>query len=287
MSNKSSKLIVGCGITFGVFIAIIVIGVFVLYNLVKDTAVEAEKIQMYDEAMEARFGKITEFTPSPNEIIISERLVLFLDIRDSLSNSNSDLVETFKTISSKIDKDEETTFWESIGLISTGLNILPEMLDYYEYRNRLLLRYEMGLGEYSYFYVLSYYSFLQNSLEDGPLFEFIGSIDGGGDLSFKDDHEDKDDYIKRIKTERVERISHNINFLFTSLLTNQLSVMDSMSENYKIINNELDLLKEDSNRIPWSDGLPKEIENYFAVFNKKLEETYQPLLSTVELRKID
>ena len=145
----------------------------------------------------------------------------------------------------------------------------------------------MSLGEYNYYYVLSYYSFLGRLPEEGPSFEYIISDDGNTKVDFGDESLGKKKYVKKVKENRKLKISRMINEQYKSFIFNQLSSMDSESSIYSTLKEEHKKLQSDSLRIPWEDSLPEEVYEIFYPLREKLERTYIANLNPIDFNRWD
>ena len=57
---------------------------------------------------------------------------------------------------------------KSLAAIKRGLGVVPLVAEYFVTRSRALLDAGMGMGEYSYLYIIAYACWLKKPLEDGP-----------------------------------------------------------------------------------------------------------------------
>ncbi len=293
MSNNTSKWLTGCGIGCAVIIAIVVLIILVSYMFIKNTVNEFQETETSTDLVEERFGCARDFCPHADGKIEAERMDAFLAVRDSIAGVSTELETTLLTIAGEIEKAENKEikpFNMVMKIIGKGIKAIPLMVEFYKVRNYALLDADMGLGEYYYIYILVYYSYLEKSPEDGPDFQLVGdNIDGNHGWPYDDSDEDIDNYKKRIKEERRERIVRKINRLFRSMLSNQLEELEkdnSMSRRRSLkkeIEYEIQALKEDRERIPWQDGLPDFIRESFEPFKLRLNKSYNEMVNAVEL----
>ena len=286
MENKSSKILLGCGVVFGIFVVLLVLIGFGIYTFVKNASEKQDEIVQLNNFIEEKYGKVEDFLPPQKNIVDSVKFVLFLSIRDSLTEYNDEITSDLGVISEKIkSKEEDLSFFETIGVMKRGLDLIPSFFLYVKKRNEFLIKYDLSLGDYFYYYVLSYYSFLKKGVSDGPPFNLVVPNGNDGEvLSFNNNKDEKDSekLLRETKRKRKMILSGKINSLFIKFFENGFSSSDSV--NYQIYSEELSLLKENEMRIPWIDGLPKEISDFFSKFN--VEETYNPMINSIEMELI-
>ena len=138
--------------------------------------------------------------------------------------------------------------------------------DFFEARNNSLIEQEMGLGEYTYLYVVIYYGWLGHPADDGPQ----TGRDGEGSANVELDH---------VQSER--RISDDLR----SMLRNQLQqdTTGTTDEWVSSLSAEIDAMERDSKRNPWQDGLPPSIVESLEPHRERLATSYDPISNPFEL----
>ncbi|MBZ0179584.1 MAG: hypothetical protein K8F36_09865 [Melioribacteraceae bacterium] len=285
MAERSSKIATGCGIGCGVVaIIIIVVGVLV-YNYVKDTVQNVEQIEEISKTLTEKFGREEDFVPVFEQPKFEERLNLFLNLRDTLNVRSTKFYENFSELVDTISGEKkDKNFWESIGLINTGISVVPEMIKYYSNRNTLLLDYGMSLGEYYFYYIVSYFSYLKKSPGDGPPIKI-----------FEDDHAQQDGVTLdlEVKDEKAEDViamrnfdlAQKVNYLFKNFLNNYIQ-SSADSEFSQLVKSEYELLNQERTRIPWEEGLPETLVSIMEEVKEKIESTYVAVINPIELNSI-
>ncbi len=288
MENKSSKILLGCGVVFGIFVVLIVLLGFGIYSYVKNATDKKDEIVKLNDFIEQKYGTVAEFVPPNKGVIDSVKFTHFVSIRDSLMKYDDDLASTLGIISSKVDaEDEDVSFWETIGVMKTALDLIPNLLTYVKKRNEFLIQYNLSLGDYIYYYTIGYYSFLKKPINDGPPFNLLVSGDKDKSIvTFKDENEikgkDPQKYKQKVLRQRKIDLSGEINLLFIKIFENAMENIDSLSESYRIYSDELTKLKKNDLRIPWQDGLPAKAELFMKKFTKRLDNTYNPIMNSLE-----
>jgi hypothetical protein len=227
-----------------------------------------------------KYGEIREYTPEPDGSFNPYRIELFLSVRKSFSQERENLEKSLAALSpgtSPEDIDVKTSK-NVFKMIRLGFGLLPEIAEFYKSRNQALLDAGMGLGEYYYIYIISYYSWLKKTPEDGPDFQIIGS---NSNITFGDE--------EKITEERKEQITRRIHYIILPMMHNQF---DKLSTDYtlkdkiewrKTLKEEIDAMEYDHLRIPWQEELPEVIENSLRPFRRRLKESYSVMTSPLEV----
>lgn len=274
MSDKTSKWLVGCGIGCGVIILLIVIMVTAGYFYCKDIIEVFKETGVTQTALEDRYGRVRDYCPDPGGAIKSERIEVFLTVRDSMSY-------IIKEMESKIDEmsKDDKSFPHVFKAIKTGVGALPKLAEFYRVRNSALLEFEMGLGEYYYLYILAYYIWLDKSPGDGPEFRIVGGED-------EDEWEERD-----YREERRNRGIRRMRDLFIYMLQNQQDQLTEDTPGYsrswkRTLEAEIVALKKDPERRLYQDGLPIVIRNSMEPFRDRLEASYNETVNAIDLGQI-
>lgn len=282
-SSNTKKWLIGCGVGCGVLIIIAVIlvvtGVFYVKNLVKGFE---ESVAIMDTLTE-RYGKITEYTPNPDGTIPPARIEAFLRIRKSMIPALEQISDSIYILSDgewggeKIPEEEQSS---TIAKIKTGLNLIPQISDYYKSRNQALLDEEMGPGEYFYIYVITYYSWMGKPLMDGPDFQI-------GEDSDRPRFRDWDDEESReIRRDQILRRMHR---MILPMMKNQYIELtkappEEIDESWRsALEAEITALEEDRYRLPWEDGVPEVFSDSLEPFRSRLELSYSSITNMLEL----
>jgi hypothetical protein len=166
-SSTASKWLIGCGIGCGVVILLLIFAGVGGYFFVRNIVEGFEETEAITDSLMERYGEIKDFCPDPGGIIKPERLEAFLSVRNSMEPVKEELENSIGILS---DEEGESQFKEEpspgvLTKIKIGFGIIPMIAEFYTKRNQALLDAEMGLGEYYFIYVVSYYSWLGKILE--------------------------------------------------------------------------------------------------------------------------
>lgn len=282
MAGAGRKWAMGCGIGCGLILIILGGLGTCSYFTVKKFKTQADDLEVVQATLEEQFGEATDFVPDPDGAIGSGRMETFLAVRDSMATHRREMGELLA------DLDGDAGF---IVKAKAGLNLVPAVLGFAGQRNRVLLDLGMGVGEYQYIYTLSYYVYLDKDPADGPSFVLAGDDKGEEEGSFHVNwggHGDTKD-VRRGRTRRVRRF---VNQTQTPILANQWQAFaatmpagsDPEADPWGAqLAAELSALRADSGRIPWQDGLPEPIRDSLEPYRDRLDASYDPQTSIVEM----
>lgn len=281
-SSSTKKWLIGCGIGCGVVILIAVILLASGYFFIKNIVDEFKDTEAMTEVLTERFGRIPDFCPDPEGTIRPERIEAFLSARDGFASVRERITKSMEALSRGRDKDEvEVEKPKSVlTMMRLGFGIIPQAAEFIKTRNEALLDSEMGLGEYYYIYVVAYYSWLGKALTDGPDFQIAGP-----------DEEDDFGYGVRedSKERRRERLLRRLNRMLLPMLHNQLEKLiaeggaKASGEWRQTLEEEIEALEEDRERLLWQDSLPEVIEASLRPYRDQLEASYNPMTNPLEV----
>lgn len=288
--DRNSKILTGCGIGCGVVVIIAIVVGIIGYNFISDKVEHIEKFEKTVKKLENKYEDYDSYYPSGNLLLEENTMVTFLEIRDSLKLKSPYFIKSMQTISKAIKEkedsgeDDEESVSSVLGMISTGFSAIPEIEEFFIYRDHLLDKFNMPIGEYFYYFVMSYYVEQGVDLGDGPNFPVPGNSHGQ-DFSFdgrqQNDHEK---FIREVKESRADDISIRTNKFMLKIFNNILENSDN--NNKTIIENEVDLLRKDKYRIPFDGKKPDFITQFFERYKPQLSENYIDLLNPLELNPI-
>ena len=245
---------IGCAVLIVLAVVFpIVLGVMMMSPF--NRAVESRMV------IEQRFGPQEAFVPPPSGAPTPDRLDAFLEVRRALSVTCADfghMEEQVRKLESFDDQDDVSRLAVVKQAFSTSKSMMgmgPLIGNFYETRNQSLLDAEMGLGEFTYIYVLAYREQILDPPED---LQLLGP---------------------RAINRRVHRA-------LVSMLENQLRVLrDAGAADDEIAALEIEIaaLEEDTARIPWKEGLPPTITDALAPHREELDALHCPATAPLEL----
>ncbi len=284
MEDKSTKVLKGCGYGCGALTIIVILVAAGSYFFVKSKVDSLEELETELTNLEKEHGTIYNYSPELDGSIKPERIEIFLSLRDTLVPVKEVLLKSINEVTADVEiLEEDESFWNIFDLIGSGFGVIPDLLNYYKKRNELLLKNKMGLGEYYYIYSMAYYSWLKRSPGDGPKFKL--SDNDSRIVKFSEEKSDEN-FGENIIEQRKERITRDMNRLFRRLYDNQLNKIinsDSQIPFRNTLEKEINALKENTDRLPWEDGVPEIINGSLLPYKDKLLLSYSTLLNPVEL----
>lgn len=265
MKREIPTWVWGCGIGCGALVLLIVAGLVGVGVFVRDSTSGFAKATETQEELESRFGKADEFVPWADGAIPRERMEAFLAVREATLPLRRRIAATFEalpTTREEADRLNRLSSWEkfkaSLSITREALGLGAAIGGFFETRNRSLLEQSMGMGEYTYIYVLAYYSWLRHPPDEG-LTQTAGGL--------------------KIETRRFE---FQVRDRMLKMLESQLA--DAQPESWeKALEAELEAMRSDSDRIPWPEGPPSQIAASLEPYRERLEATYNPICNEFEL----
>jgi hypothetical protein len=272
-SSTANKWLIGCGVGCLV-VGLVILAIFaggVMF--VRDTVKGFEAAVETRAELEQRFGKTDEFTPWPNGEIPADRIETFLGVRDGTAETRRQIAEQFAAIpmseAEAQELDSKPTGQKAMSIfkiIGSALGLGAELGDFFEARNNSLLEHEMGMGEYTYLYVVIYYSWLGHSEGDGP-----------------QTGRDQDDSVN-VELGHVQS-GRRMHADLLSMLHHQLRQDSARAaeEWTALLTAEIDAMKLDSGRSPWQEGLPPSMIESLEPHRGRLTASYDPVSNAFEL----
>jgi hypothetical protein len=161
-------------------------------------------------------------------------------------------------------------FLSSLGAVpSTLWHLGRDVGEYAIARNHTLLRNEMGLGEYTWIYVITYFAWLGNRPVDFPV-----KSEGGTKILHG-----------RVLGELKDMIERHLADLDAAQTAPAPSAPPGSRSSAALWRAELEALLRDPARIPFQDGLPPELEGSLEPFRDALERLYCPVMGELEIMR--
>jgi hypothetical protein len=245
---------IGCGVLIVIAVALpLVLGVMMMGPFKR--AVDDRL------AIDERFGPQEAYVPPASGVPASDRIRVFLEVRRALSAQCADLtaaegqVRKLESFDDQDQVDRADVIKQVFSTTRSMMGIGPVLGQLYETRNQSLLDAGMGLGEYTYIFVIAYHDRLLDEPEGETLFG------------------------PAVTNRRVRRA-------LLAMLEHQLEVLRSESGTEAEatgLEAEIEAMRADDARIPWQDGLPPRIVEALVPFRPQLDELYCPAMAPLEL----
>lgn len=245
---------IGCGCLVVLAVAVpIVLAVMIMLPM--NRAVE-DRTELED-----RFGTQESFVPPPSGIPSPDRIEAFLSVRQALTSTCDDFWNAERAVAAMeaFDDQEEVSklavMKQAMSTSKTMMGMGPLIGHFYEIRNQALVDEEMGLGEYTYIYVLAYGEEIVNPSEKLELF-------GPGATNLR------------------------VREALQSMLRNQLELLQKEGGPPDItdaVAAEVEAMEQDPKRIPWQDGLPEGIAASLSPYREELDRLFCGSTPVLEL----
>ena len=264
MAESKSSWLKGCGIGCGAAIVLILLlsvgGAIVMMKPFRD-AVEIR------ETLVERHGDVNEFTPWADGGIPAERLEAFLSVRRAVQENCAAVGATDDGIAAmdRLDDKERPDTMEIFGAFGEASKSVfgmgSVMGEFFRARNAALLEVDMSLGEYTYIYALAY----------GPA---IVGPEAGEEEVTGDAH-----LSSRVR----ETLRHQ--------LRNRLAAMGEVSEGgedseeRRLLVEEIAVLEDHPERLPWINVRPPALEASLARYEEQIAELFCADAAHLELTR--
>ncbi|MFC2158228.1 hypothetical protein ACFLT9_10370, partial [Acidobacteriota bacterium] len=125
-----------------------------------------------------------------------------------------------------------------------------------------------------------YYSWLEKPPGDGPRYKIMED----DERIVMNWDEAEDDY----KEERDRKTRRQVNKDILPMLKNQLQssnregASDSAAQWISLLEKEIEAMEDDSDRLPWQDGIPEVLLRSLNPYKQRLEKNYRAMLNPFE-----
>ncbi len=289
MSDKTfSKWLTGCGIGCGVLV-VIAIGVgLTIFMYTRNAVQEFKEIGESVSRVDKQFGRVEDYAPEPDGRIPADRVEAFLAVRKATTPARGELAKSIHTLESEIGgpNGQRGGFWHAMRAARTGVGAVPQIARFHKARADAQLENRMGHGEYSYIYCLAYYSWLKKDPGDGPEKLRLGS---NNNVTFGNHDGGTDDTREQTRQAVMSFVRRYMRPMLRNAVRQQAEKSPKAEKTawQQTVEKEIAKLESEWQRIPWSDGLPPEIQESFEPFKADLEESYDPLLNILELMPVE
>jgi hypothetical protein len=276
VSEKSSKLLKGCGIGCAVVLFLVALAATIGYVRVKQSIKGLTDALASHDQLVTLHGEVERHVPAADGSISAASIERFLVIRESLSQPQAEVEEMLADFPPD-ELFEDKRAWP---IIRAALGMLGELLDqiggYINARNQALIEAEMGLGEYMYIYSTAYYSWLGHSPEDAPVIT-KKTDPTSGKKTGEPILDDESSYS-------ADRVRRRYRQAMLAMMRNQLAAIpEAGGEWYTMLADEIELLADRPGRIAWQEGLPATIEGSLTPYRERFKATYSEVTNPFEI----
>lgn len=248
------KTAIGCAALVVLAIAIpVMLAVMVLRPMTR--AVDAR------QELDARFGPQDAYVPPLDGAPPADRVETFLSVRRNLTGPCEDLtgaelqVEKLESFDGHDEVDRIEVLKQAYSTTRSMMGVGPLIGRFYEIRNESLLEGGMGLGEFTYIFVVAYRDRLLEQPSPNNLFG-------------------------------PEIVNRRVCTILSTMLEAQLEAARAQGDDdawLAELESEIEAMRADPRRIPWQDELPAAISEALAPYRAQLDELFCPAMSPLEL----
>lgn len=212
--------------------------------------------------LEAQHGTQDSYVPPLSGVPSADRVEAFLEVRRALAASCSDFQRAEDEVArlEAFDQQENVKKLEVIRQAFSTTRAMvgmgPLIGDFFDTRNRELAAVDMGLGEYSYIYILAYGTKLA-APEEGP--QLLGS----------------------------DATNARVRAALRRMLANQLAAVETSGDDQGAILDaltaEVARLEADHEAVPWQHGVPPTMVEALLPFRERLDAAYCEATVPLEL----
>lgn len=249
MSESSGQWLKGCALGCGGLIVLSVLGLVGMSVSMRTAFDDAHEDR---EILIEEYGDHDVFTPSVDGSVADDRVAAFLTVREALTEIHAEIEDVDNEMAEFEDlaDGEEPPMRQALPAVfrlTKSMMGLPFVFGEIERtRNRALVEAGMGLGEYSYIYVMAYRDQEVSDAAEANLFTASAAN-------------------SRVRAD------------LRGMIKRQLAAARAEGTDEELVaalTAEWDALAADDRRIPYQDGLPEQISVSFAAHRERLDATY-------------
>ena len=271
MASSAKNWLLGCGLScLAVVVLVVAFGIgFGVWMRGKIRGFEQAIDQQ--EQLEQRFGPDDAFVPWRDGAVPAERMESFLAVREATAEPRVKIAQFFAMLPESRQEQQQlddSSFLEKLRFAmrvgSAGVGMAENTAAFLRARNSALEHQGLGMGEYTYIYVTSYYGVLGRSPAD--------------------DEETRREPDSQARSGRWTTPEARSTFLAQLRgLRDSLGSEPDAAEWGAALSAEIDALESDSRRTPWQDGVPEAIRASIEPYRERLAATYDPATNPFEL----
>ena len=212
-------------------------------------------------AIEKRFGTQEAYVPPASGVPSADRIEAFLEVRRTFGEVCADLsnaeqqVQKLESFDDQDDVNTVDALKQALSTTKSMMGVGPVIGRFYEVRDQSVLDAGMGLGEFTYIFVVAYRDRLLDPPHANQLFG-------------------------------PSPINRRVRQALLTMLESQLAILKSeggTETEVAALNAEIAAMKADKGRIPWQDETPPAITEALVPFRAELDELYCPAMAPLEL----
>jgi hypothetical protein len=259
VSESPGQWLKGCAFGCGGLAALVVLLIVAMSLSMRSAFRDAHVDRVI---LEDRFGGQDAFTPAIDGTVAEDRVAAFLTVRQALAEVHAEVEDVDREMGdfdSLADEGEPKlrVALPAVFRLTKSMMGLPWIFGEIErVRNRALVEAGMGLGEYTYIFVVAYHDFLVAPSSEVNLFS-------GSPAN--------------------RRVRADLQGMIRRQLAAATSERGEEDELVAALAAEVDALQADDRRLPWQDGLPQAVADCFARDRDRLDATYSAASAEFDL----
>jgi hypothetical protein len=276
--KTGTKWLVGCGISLGVVVLLVLVLVVGGIGYFRGVISDLEESGQSQTVLDAQLGAMSDYTPPLDGAVPPDRLGLFLTVREQLQPWHDTMTGHLSDFPPADEGPATLGPMQQLGVVTGMGGFFDDLGDYLRQRNETLLEHEMGLGEYFYIHTLVYHWWLGHNPIDGPETLYGLEHEGGVNIQFFDDGSNFG------KTGSLQRYHVTVQ----RMLERQLAAVDAAPEGVPdgwrdALAAEVAAPESDIKRVPWDGSLPPRLTAELEQHRVRLEETYCPVTNVFDM----
>ena len=259
MSESSGQWLKGCAFGCGGLVVLCVLTIVGMSVSMRSAFDDAHVDRM---TLVEQFGGDDAFVPAVDGSVAASRVEAFLAVREALTQVHAEIEAVDREMGKMeaLDDGEEPSMREALPLVfrlTKSMMGLPWIFGEIERtRNRALVENGMGLGEYTYIFVMAYHDQIVHPSGETVMF---GSSPAGA------------------------RVRESLRGMAERQLAAAESEEPPDEALVAVLAAELEALDSDAARVLWQDGLPESVAASFAGFRDRLDAAYSAAAAELEL----
>ena len=274
---------IGCALLFIVFM--LLFGGTVYFS--KQMGKEYKVVKELEEQLVEVHGASNQLPDGFTGVPSVERMEVFLAIRESSAEWRTMVETSFVKILAEEGLNEVDGFKHFLRILKASRDLAPVFSSFWTSRNQAMLDGGMGMGEYIYLYCLTYNSWLGYDPSDGArdAGAFLSGLGAAGPRVHPSEGDEEDVLDKMQHREWAWR---QVNSLMLPLLQKAAREASAAGDASVLVwaeelQQEIQNLQDDPQRIPFTDNLPLHFGETCEPFRSRLEANYSVTVNPVEL----
>ena len=259
MSETSGRWLKGCALGCA---GVLVVGVLFLVGMTFSLRSIFDDAHQDREVLVAQHGENDAFVPAVDGTVPSDRIEAFLAVRQALAPVCAKVegvdreMGDFEELADDGEPELRVALPAVFRLTKTMMGLPWIFGEIERVRNRALVDADMGLGEYTYVYVMAFHDQLLDPESEARL--FAGSATN---------NRVREDLVAMLRRQHEAAVaSSGVDGEWLSILEMEVATLES-----------------DPGRIPWQDGLPEQISMCFQPYRVAVDQTYSAATAEFDL----